>query len=325
MFAFIYIEKEILHHPVTRTIVSSFPKTTIIPCDRYQEIFNRKGQNFRIQKQKPSLILAKKFKNFVLPTPKGYGIGGKRNFYFSHMLGCVFDCRYCFLQGMYRSANYVIFVNYEDFKEAIVEKISPNEPTTFFSGYDCDSLALESITGFLKHFLPLFEKEPAALLELRTKSTQIAFLENRTPFPNAIVAFTLSPEEVVKAYEHKTPSLAARLRAIEILQNLGWQIGLRFDPLIYMEDYKAIYSHFFRQVFEKVKTVHSATLGVFRLPKPFYKTLHKLYPEEPLLKQVQEHQGLFSYHPEIAEEMRTFCQNELFKHLEQNKLYSCEV
>ena len=34
------------------------------------------------------------------------------------MLNCVYDCSYCFLQGMFNSANYLVFVNYEDyFKE----------------------------------------------------------------------------------------------------------------------------------------------------------------------------------------------------------------
>ena len=38
------------------------------------------------------------------------------------MLNCIYDCNYCFLQGMFNSANYLVFVNYEDyFKE--IEKI----------------------------------------------------------------------------------------------------------------------------------------------------------------------------------------------------------
>ena len=39
------------------------------------------------------------------------------------MYNCLFDCKYCFLQGMYSSANYVIFVNYEDYYDEI-KKIS---------------------------------------------------------------------------------------------------------------------------------------------------------------------------------------------------------
>jgi spore photoproduct lyase len=113
MFELIYVEKEVQHHPHTQAICKRFPQIATIICDRYGEIFNRHHQNFRLQKGRPSLILAQKYDNFVLPTPAGYGIGGQRNFYFSHMLNCIYDCRYCFLQGMYNSANYVIFVNFE--------------------------------------------------------------------------------------------------------------------------------------------------------------------------------------------------------------------
>ena len=94
----IYIEDEITDHPRTKKIIERFPSAIIISCTRYTEIFNRKSQNFRLQKKNPALILAKKHKGMVLPTPKHYGIGAKYNYYFSHMLNCIYDCRYCFLQ-----------------------------------------------------------------------------------------------------------------------------------------------------------------------------------------------------------------------------------
>ena len=98
-----------------KKITRRFPEAVRVPCDRYQEVFNPKAQNFRLQKQNPALILAKKIGTTILPAPEGYGIGGEHNYYFSHMLNCIYDCRYCFLQGMYQSAHYVLFINYSDF------------------------------------------------------------------------------------------------------------------------------------------------------------------------------------------------------------------
>ena len=151
-----------LDHPRARAIMQKFPDATVTECTRYGEIFNRRAQNFRLQKIKPALILAEKFANHVLPSPPEYAIGGEQNYYFSHMLNCIYDCRYCFLQGMYQSAHYVVFVNYEDFIQAITEKIraAGNASVHFFSGYDCDSLALEPITDFVKEFLPVFRSYP---------------------------------------------------------------------------------------------------------------------------------------------------------------------
>lgn len=323
MFPHIYVEEEVLNHPISKSIYLRFPKAAIVPCKRYTEIFNRKKQNFRLQKQMPVLILAKKFKNHVLKTPEGYGIGGKHNYYFSHMLNCIFDCRYCFLQGMYNSANFVLFVNFEDFEEAIQEKINA-EPTYFFSGYDCDSLALEPITHFIERFIPLFAREQRAFLELRTKSTNISFLKKTPPLQNVICAFTLSPKEIAKAYEHKAPSFSARLAALKTLEEKGWPIGLRFDPLLYIENFKAIYRDFFKEVFTTLQqeSIHSITLGTFRLPKPFFKKMRKLYPNEKLLAIIDQQEDIVSYSKPLSEEMKSFCYEELLKYVSPEKIFS---
>src|SRR3989338_10836280 len=261
MMQTIYIEKEIQHDARVQNICKRFPNAAKIVCERYGEVFNRKSQNFRLQKKRPALILAKKFDHFVLKSPEGCGLGFRRNFYFSHMLNCIYDCRYCFLQGMYRSAYYVLFVNYEDFQLAIEEKIkeAQGEESYFFSGYDCDSLALESITHFAAEFLHFFARHPKAWLELRTKSVQIETLLDMDPVPNCVAAFSLNPENIVKALEEKTPSFERRLDAMERLGKAGWKLGLRFDPLIYHDDYELQYQRLFRDVFEKVNAnqIHS--------------------------------------------------------------------
>ena len=86
----------------------------------------------------------------MLKTPKNYSIGRENNYYFSYMYNCIYDCRYCFLQGLYSSSNLVIFVNYDDFLNEI--KVLDNskiaKKTTIFSGYDCDSMAYDSVTNF---------------------------------------------------------------------------------------------------------------------------------------------------------------------------------
>ena len=124
MISALYIEQAIANHPRTRAIQERFSGLPHIIIERYGEVFNRKAQNFRLQKRLPALILAAKHDNFVLPAPAAYGIGGRHNYYFSHMMNCIYDCRYCFLQGMYRSAHFVLFVNYEDFDAALTQQIA---------------------------------------------------------------------------------------------------------------------------------------------------------------------------------------------------------
>ncbi|CAG7857195.1 hypothetical protein MCAMS1_01934 [biofilm metagenome] len=283
-----------------------------------------------MQKQKPALILAEKHKNFVLPTPKFYGIGAEKNYYFSHMLNCLYDCRYCFLQGMYQSAHYILFINYEDFQSEIreISNRNPGDDIHFFSGYDCDSLALEPVSGFAEAFLPFFAQLPNAWLELRTKSTQIRSLINQEPLPRCIVAFSLSPADVAEKLEHKAPTLERRLDAINKLQNQGWLIGLRFDPVIYQSDYQQQYKSLFDQVFAMINLdrLHSVSLGLFRLPAAYFKKIQKLYPDEKLFASpLQQHDGMMAYRKDVEQEMMQYCTEQLLTHVPAGKYFPCTM
>ena len=328
MIETIYIEENIVQHPRVIEIMTRFPQARKIICGRYGEVFNPKAQNFRLQKQKPALILAEKYKNFTMPVPSGYGIGASRNFYFSHMLNCLYDCRYCFLQGMYQSANYVLFINYEDFQDEIKQRCAetPTEAVHFFSGYDCDSLALEPVTGFAEQFLPIFEAIPNAWLELRTKSTQVRSLLSREAFPRCIVAFSLNPDEIATKVESKAPSLERRLDALLKLQAHGWQIGLRFDPMIYQLGYQQQYQHLFEQVFSiiKLESLHSVSLGAFRLPEKYFKKVHKLFPDEKLfVSPLENNQGMISYKEALEQEMTNFCTEQLLRYITKELFFPC--
>lgn len=330
MIETIYIEEALLQHPRVLAISQRFPHARTITCSRYSEVFNPKAQNFRLQKQQPALILAEKYRQFVLPAPVGYGIGAQHNYYFSHILNCLYDCRYCFLQGMYPSADYVLFVNYEDFQQEIRQlcAATPTEPIHFFSGYDGDSLALEPVTHFAEQFLPVFAELPNATLELRTKSTQIRSLLNRDPIPNAVVAFSLNPEAIATKVEAKAPSLQRRLDALSKVQAHGWQIGLRFDPLIYQHDYQQHYQHLFAQVFARINPsqLHSVSLGVFRLPQPFYKKIHDLYPDEKLFASPLHNQhGSVSYPPDLEQELLGYCREQLLTYISPSQFFPCTL
>ena len=330
MFEIIYVENQVADHPRTRQIRARFPQATVVHCELYGEVFNPKSQDFRLQKRKPALILAHKHDRRVLETPAGYGIGGHRNYYFSHMLNCLYDCRYCFLQGMYRSAHHVLYVNYEDFGadiDAIMENVA-GKPCWFFSGYDCDSLVLEPVTAFARHFLPFFAARPHAHIELRTKSTQIRSLLRQTPVPNAVVAFSFTPAEIHHALEHKVPTIERRLDAMLQLQQAGWLLGLRFDPLIYQADYQDQYRRLFRQVFSKLDAgqIHSVSLGPFRLPRSYFRNIVRLYPDEPLFAGAfSETGGMISYPEELEREMIDFCTRELLQHVSESLLFPCTL
>lgn len=328
MIEVIYYEEGIANHPRTLRVLEHFTKIQAIPCSHYKEVFNPSGQNFRLQKKKPSLILARKTGSLVLPVPNSYGVGGQRNFYFSHMLNCLYDCRYCFLQGLYPSANYVLFINYEDFFEEM-DRLSmecEESETWFFSGYDCDSLAMEKLTGFVGESLPFFAAHPNAFLELRTKSCVIRPLEQAQPLPNVVIAFSFTPQEISRQLEHRVPPISQRLKAIKKLVQLGWPIGLRFDPLIHCVDFKKRYQTLFEKILGSISedAIHSISIGSFRAPKPFFKKMQKLYPEELLFSGDFHKRGKsYGYSKEIESSLIDSCTAMLKSLVSESKIFFC--
>ncbi|WP_455205922.1 spore photoproduct lyase family protein [Kaarinaea lacus] len=328
MFPVIYIENDIVQHPLTQEIIRRFDDTPLVYIERYGEVFNRKSQNFRLQKQKPALILARKHNNWVLPAPAGYGFGDGESYYFSHMLNCIYDCRYCFLQGMYRSAHYVLFVNFEDFAAEIENKISQkrSESIYFYSGYDCDSMALEPISGFAKYFLPLFSKYQNSWLELRTKSTQIRDLLTMPAIVNGVIAYSFTPEDISQQLEHKVPSLEKRIDAVVRLQQHGWPVALRFEPLIFQQQMAESYQSLFIKLFQRihVEKLHSVSLGLFRMPNDFFNNIVKLYPDEPLFARDMVSRGRLTSYPEnLEQDMVSLCESELLNYVPKEIYYRC--
>lgn len=327
----IYVEQGVKDHPRTKAILAKYPSADVIECDHYKAVFNPKGQNFRQQKELgPALILAEKKGRKVMQAPAGFGIGHKHNYYFSHLLNCPYDCRYCFLQGMYPSANWVLFVNYEDFMQEIkaVTESHSEGSCVFFSGYDCDSLAMDGLSGFLSAFLPFFETLPTAVLELRSKSTQIRSLLARSPVKNVIVAYSLSPTLVAKRVEHKAPSIDKRLEAIEKLVSAGWNMGVRLDPLIQTTNFKESYQVLIGRLQALIPEgqLHSVSIGALRFPNKMLDKLQALYPKDKLLMYpFEQKRGVSSYSEPVEQGMKACVHDLVSAWAGSDKIFSCEA
>ena len=200
-----------------------------------------------------------------------------------------------------------------------------DKPTWFFSGYDCDSLAYEPVTGFAEYFVPAFKAIPNAVLELRTKSTQIRSLLKVPAQDNVVVAYSLSPDRIASELEIGAPSMDKRIDALLKLQQSGWRIGLRFDPIIWHQDYLADYNSMIEKVFSKLDAdnIDSVTLGGFRLPKGFYKTMYKLHPEHWLFSAgLSEQDGMITYSEGIESEVLKNIGELCEQHIHHEKVFA---
>ena len=115
-FSHIYVEKRAQAYPEMNDILRKFPRSTVIEIEDYKRVFNRSNQNFQAQKKSLKLIIAVKKDHFIYNGSQYAPNFDLPNFYYNTvMLNCLYNCDYCYLQGMFISGNIVIFINFEDF------------------------------------------------------------------------------------------------------------------------------------------------------------------------------------------------------------------
>ena len=281
-FSHLYIEKNVEGYPLTELAIKSFPKATIIWIDHYKDIFNRVGQNFQAQKASMKLILAKKTLPFLYPaSDMVQELGTPNVFYNTPVLNCLYNCEYCFLQGMYPSGNLVVFVNEDDLKNAIDVQLNgpkdPLKPTLVSVSYNTDLLAMENILPLTKSWIEYASTKNDLKIEIRTKSALFSAIKDLNVVNNVILSWTLSPELICESYEYTAPPLKSRINSVKQALDHGWPVRLCFDPVLLIDNWYEIYTQFFDQVFSQIDVdrLMDVTLGVFRMNKDYYKRIRK--------------------------------------------------
>lgn len=322
-FSHIYIERKALSYPVTRHILEHFPRSVKVVIQHYKDVFNRPHQNFRRQKDSPKLILAVKEEPFFYQGPEICEDFGNKNFYYtSCILNCLYDCHYCYLQGLYTSANIVIFVNIEDFFKA-VGKLLEHESLYLCVSYDTDLLAFEGIVPYASRWIDFASSKQNLSIELRTRSVNYEAIRGLKPAEQVILAWSLSPQEVAQRYESLAPSLEARLLAVKAAVEDGWKVRLCFEPMLKMQGWQEIYSEFLNNVFATIPAegIFDANIGVFRMNREQFKRISRFRMDTDVFAypMMCSEEGIMSYVEE--KEMKDFIRQKLVRYLPEHKIY----
>jgi spore photoproduct lyase len=136
---------------------------------------------------------------------------------------------------------------------------------------------------------------------------------------------SFTPEAAAKRWEHRVPSITKRLQAMRKLQQAGFPVAIRFEPVIAEPEVENNYEHLFQQVFSTLdaELLHSVSLGEFRLPTDFHKKMVKLYPEEGLLaRETISSDGMVSLAGGGPGMMQAL-ESRLLTHVGSSKYYRC--
>lgn len=352
IFSHIYIEEAVWEHPRTQSILGRFPQAEKILIHHYKDVFCRRKQSVALQNQFPQLILATKqqnnlqkylennLRNYSGNSPgdsQGAHLGnlvyegaavcqnfGHEHFYYcSCVMNCLYNCEYCYLKGMYPSGNIVIFVNLEDIF-AEVENLLTRHPVYLCVSYDTDLLAMEDITGFVRAWMEFAERHEDLWIEIRTKCGRVDLWDTLLPLDRVIFAFTLSPQSIVQAYEHRTAALAERIACAGLALEKGFSVRLCFDPMIYCPDWQREYQQMLEQLREQIplEKLYDVSIGSFRISQDYLKKLRKEMRNSAVVQYPFENRdGVYQYPPELVQEMEGLLLDYLRQYLPGDKIF----
>ena len=324
-FSHIYVEKKILNNKNTLEILSKFKDAKIIEIDNYKEVFSSNNQDFHLQKLGQKLILASNKANMIYEGAVVCESFENDNFYYtSSIINCVYDCEYCYLQGVYSSGNIVIFVDIEKVFEEVEELYNKLKTLYLCISYDTDLLAIENICGFSEKWYYFIEDKKDLKIELRTKSGNIDKFLNLKPLDNFIVAFTLSPENLALKNEKYTASFKNRVKAIKELQEKGWKVRICIDPLIYSDNFEENYGQMIEYLFNEIdkEKVIDVSIGVFRISKEYLKKMRNQNQNSEILYYPFECiDGVYTYSDKTKSYMINFIKEQFLKYIDEKKIY----
>lgn len=323
-FSHIYVETAIKDHPRTQRILAKYPDAVVVEIGHYKDVFCRSRQSCRLQHRSQSLILAARQGTLIYEgAPVCQSFGNQYFYYTSCVMNCIFDCEYCYLKGMYPSANIVIFVNLEDYFVQ-VEQMLKEHPMYLCVSYDTDLLALEELTGYAGEWSAFAKKHEDLRIELRTKCAGDLLAQRMRPVPGVIYALTLSPQAVIEKFEHHTPSLAKRLSFASDLIRAGCAVRLCFDPMIYLPGWEAHYEEMLAQVFAAIDPgkIVDVSVGTFRVSQDYLKNMRKQEPESAVVWfPFQNEKGYYHYPKELMDAMEHFLVHRLEENIPKEKIF----
>lgn len=183
--------------------------------------------------------------------------------------GCPFDCAWCYLKGTLRVNPWKTRPHVKEFGKierhvrAFLDKVDWCEEL-LNTGELADSLMWEKNSNpFSKFVISLFQEQERHKVLFLTKSNHIDHLLALDHNGQAIVSFSLNADVVAKRFEKGAPSVAERIEAASKLNNAGYEVRIRIDPMVPCPDWENEYKRLIDQLFSKF-TPTGITFGSLR-------------------------------------------------------------
>ncbi|MBN2626128.1 MAG: DNA repair photolyase [Spirochaetales bacterium] len=229
---------------------------------------------------------------------------------------CGFDCSYCSIQSFYSQGRISFHGNLREKLRAVEKTLDRERLYHIGTGQSSDSLMwgnyqTGSDQGLLEELIDFAERNPRVILELKSKSDNLTWIErNRSAIPfNVVFTWSLNPPAVISHEERGTASLEHRLGAARKAADMGLPVGFHFHPMVHYrggrEDYAALFARV-QALFSPDETV-LVSLGTLTFIKPVLKKIRsRSFSSQILRMPLEETAGKFSYPRQVKEDLFRF-------------------
>jgi spore photoproduct lyase len=288
----VWIDRQVVDSPVTANVLAHLPDVPTAVIDGRPPVPMPTHQAALMTSAKKALYLTAQKGHFVRACPGATSRNIQSQLCCGYMIvdliyNCNYDCTYCYLQSYVNAPYLTVYANVEQLFDELGTFLHtyPQQLVRIGSGEFSDSLSLDPLTGFSRLLVPFLRQFPNVLFEFKTKSDLVDDLLDLEPAGKVMVSWSINPEPVVQREEHKTASLAARLRAAQRCRAAGYKIGLHFDPLLYYPGWEADYEPFVAQVFHTLAPgdVTYMSMGSLRFPPALKDVVRERFPKSRLM------------------------------------------
>lgn len=182
--------------------------------------------------------------------------------------GCPYDCSWCYLKGTFRFLPYKTKPHLKDLEklkkntQAFLEYVA--EPEILNTGELADSLMFEnSKYSLVNSLIPLFENQDKHKILLLTKSDKVQNLLRLNTHKQVIASFSLNAIPVAQRWELKAPTVKARIKAAKVLNDKGFEVRIRIDPMVPVKNWEKSYAFLIDLIFDSFMP-ERITLGSLR-------------------------------------------------------------
>jgi spore photoproduct lyase len=279
----IYLDVQAEKDWVTQTILKALPE---VPVQRIEDkgslIKQSHSSHDPIGTGKKNLLITHFYGRRLKPCP-----GTTRHiccgyYVINAVTNCPMDCSYCVLQGYLNNPFLTLYSNWDDLLQEIEGFLAMGRTplSRLGTGELSDSLALESIFPISQFLVPFFA-ERNAILELKTKSTEVEQILSLDHRGRTVISWSLNPPQVVAEEERGTASLNERIDAAKRCQEAGYPLGIHFDPMIDYEGWEKGYEELIDFLFSRIdpKRIIWISMGGFRYPAQLKGVAEKRFPK----------------------------------------------